>query len=234
MKYFFDTEFHEYEVKPLFRKTIDKIELISIGIVSESNDTYYSICKDFDIKKAWENEWLRDNVLKSIFFDLHKINAHMLNIHQTSKEFNLRNLKRIISFYGKSREQIAKEVKEYVYRINNNLHPDHVFNFDEMIKKYPIEFYAYYGNYDWVVFCWLFGRMIDLPKGFPMYQKDIKQMLDDKVDYVTKYRIPNKGFDDSLSFIKSMLNYPTQDNIHNALDDALWNKKLYEFIIKLK
>lgn len=39
-------------------------------------------------------------------------------------------------------------------------------------------FYAWYADYDWVVFCQLFGRMVDLPKGFPMYCRDVKQMAD--------------------------------------------------------
>lgn len=39
------------------------------------------------------------------------------------------------------------------------------------------EFWGYYADYDWVVFCWIFGKMIDLPKGFPMYCRDLKQSL---------------------------------------------------------
>lgn len=40
------------------------------------------------------------------------------------------------------------------------------------------DFWAYYADYDWVVFCQLFGTMMDLPKGFPMYCHDIKQWCD--------------------------------------------------------
>ena len=35
MKYFLDTEFHEFQKKFLFKKPINTIELISIGIVAE-------------------------------------------------------------------------------------------------------------------------------------------------------------------------------------------------------
>ena len=38
------------------------------------------------------------------------------------------------------------------------------------------EFWAYYADYDWVVLCQLFGRMIDLPKGWPMWCRDLKQL----------------------------------------------------------
>lgn len=40
------------------------------------------------------------------------------------------------------------------------------------------EIWAYYADYDWVVLCQLFGRMIDLPKGWPMYCRDVKQWAD--------------------------------------------------------
>src|SRR5688500_2673686 len=31
------------------------------------------------------------------------------------------------------------------------------------------EFWAYFADYDWVILCQLYGRMIDLPKGWPMF-----------------------------------------------------------------
>jgi len=40
------------------------------------------------------------------------------------------------------------------------------------------EFWAYYADYDWVVLCQLYGRMIDLPTGWPMYCRDLKQEAD--------------------------------------------------------
>jgi len=42
------------------------------------------------------------------------------------------------------------------------------------------EFWGYYCDYDWVAFSWLFGSMVDLPRGFPMYCKDIKQSADER------------------------------------------------------
>lgn len=42
------------------------------------------------------------------------------------------------------------------------------------------EFWAYYAAYDWVAFCQLFGRMIDLPAGWPKYCRDLKQLADSR------------------------------------------------------
>jgi hypothetical protein len=41
------------------------------------------------------------------------------------------------------------------------------------------EIWAYYADYDWVAFCQLFGRMIDLPNGWPMFCRDLKQLAGD-------------------------------------------------------
>jgi len=73
------------------------------------------------------------------------------------------------------------------------------------------EFWGYYADYDWVVFCWLFGAMADLPDGFPMYCRDIKQLA----DALGNPALPNQG-----------------ETEHNALADARWNRKAWEFLAK--
>lgn len=71
------------------------------------------------------------------------------------------------------------------------------------------EFWGYYADYDWVVFCWLFGNMIDLPKGWPKYCRDLKQMAD----------------------MCGRVKFPKQkDGEHCALDDARWNKEMYDYL----
>jgi hypothetical protein len=71
------------------------------------------------------------------------------------------------------------------------------------------EFWGYYADYDWVVFCQIFGAMIDLPKGWPMYCRDIKQWCD---------QLGNPQL-------------PTQESKeHNALHDARWNREAWEFL----
>lgn len=69
-------------------------------------------------------------------------------------------------------------------------------------EKTPYEFWAYFADYDWVVFCQLFGKMIDLPKGFPMYCNDLKQEMH------------------RLGITRD--NLPPNENEHDALEDAKW------------
>jgi hypothetical protein len=64
---------------------------------------------------------------------------------------------------AKTRAQIKNDVLNFVSKGVSGYSDD-------------IEFWGYYSDYDWVVFCGLFGRMIDLPRGFPMYCLDIKQL----------------------------------------------------------
>jgi hypothetical protein len=72
------------------------------------------------------------------------------------------------------------------------------------------EFWAYYADYDWVVLCQLFGTMIDLPKGWPMYCRDLKQWCDS----MGNPKLPEQGKGE-----------------HHALADARWNKQAWEFLI---
>ena len=108
-----------------------------------------------------------------------------------------------------------------------------IINYYNHCKPEDIKFYGYYSDYDWVVFCWLFGKMIDLPKGFPMYCVDLKQTLDEKAKAIyntpTSYCSYNSPQDKLVKHVR----YPKQTNEHNALSDARWNFELYKFLNEL-
>jgi hypothetical protein len=251
MKYYIDTEFLEGTQKEkfpirLFRKeTPNTIDLISIGIVAEDGREYYAISKDFNLEEAWnrfdlketspakkyigifeEKEyWIRENVLKPIFYEWKNKDINFHEIKFTHKEF-----KKLLNKYGKTNKQIAEEVKEFVL-LNKTTKGSKTFYAEHNpILDKPIEFYAYYADYDWVAFCWLFGKMVDLPKGFPMYCNDLKQEL----DRIQEVRFGTSLFNGKLANdIKRLPNYPKQTNEHNALADAKWNKELHEFLNEL-
>jgi hypothetical protein len=42
------------------------------------------------------------------------------------------------------------------------------------------EFWGYYCAYDWVALCRLYGTLMDLPSGWPMLCRDLRQLLDDR------------------------------------------------------
>ena len=80
-------------------------------------------------------------------------------------------------------------------------------------KFTDVQFYGYYSDYDWVVFCQLFGTMMDLPNGFPMFAFDIQQQIEE-------YKI------DKEQLLKEI----PQVNCHNALHDSIWNYNAYKWI----
>ena len=247
------------------RITKPTIDLISIGIVCEDGREYYAISKDFNLKEAWNRYdlvkdgfrdcgmtpiykkvyWIRENVLKPIFIELRAKEVEEYNIVKRINvildypeySFCFREFKRLIKKYGKTNKQIAEEVLEFVYNFAVTGYPKE--NTDKIVPK-DIEFYGYYSDYDWVVFCWLFGKMIDLPKGFPMYCKDLKQELDNKALKSAKSicnqmdsPLQIEVLNNCLDTIKSQPNYPKQTNEHNALQDAHFNYNLYKFLEKL-
>lgn len=193
-----------------------------------------------NIKKVY---WIRENVLKLIWRELifKADECWGMSNKQTEvyyKEiltgaydhhFTFKSLKALIEKYGKTNKEIAQEIKIFVAnRPDNKTHKDVLEN--EYLREKPT-FYAYYADYDWVAFCWLFGKMMDLPNGFPMYCRDLKQMLDEKIEKINYSRLDKTS---PLVTTESMKNnnplYPKQENEHSAICDARWNKKLHEFL----
>lgn len=89
-------------------------------------------------------------------------------------------------------------------------------NFCLRMDKGKPEFYGYFADYDWVVLCQLFGRMVDLPEGFPYFCMDLKQMMVER----------------GLTKEWKQENCPDPEGEHNAFVDADWNKRLYSAIMK--
>ena len=82
----------------------------------------------------------------------------------------------------------------------------------EFVGESP-EFWAYYADYDWVVLCQLYGRMIDLPRGWPMFCRDIKQLAVDLGDPSLPPQISTE---------------------HHALEDARWNREAYYHLMAVR
>lgn len=224
MKYFIDTEFIEGFHKPLFGKKRHFIDLISIGIIAEDGREYYAISNEFNPKDA--SPWVKENVIS-------KLSPKKV---WSNKNGGMDLPNRLY----KSNDTIARDIVHFVAGEPQNPNGPH---------SNP-EFYAYYADYDWVLLCSLFGTMMDLPKGFPMYCRDLKQMLDEKVmihaigvnqalkngvNPIPEEHIKpiNTQFEELLSMYKEDKEYPRQKNEHDALSDAKWNYELYKFIQKI-
>src|ERR1043165_9353515 len=95
------------------------------------------------------SQWVKDNVL-----------AHLPERHVNFSDVSVSPRIKEESRAWKSRQQIREDLLRFV---GDDPKP---------------EFWAYYADYDHVALCQLFGTMMDLPNGWLMYTRDIKQLCD--------------------------------------------------------
>lgn len=144
-KIFYDCEFIEDG------QTID---LISIGLVAGSGEEYYAVSDEFDHQDLLANPWLVENVLPSLPYvrspgDLATW-AWYLRLDYDHPD----------RLAVKPRWRIANEVREFILGQAGVSEP---------------ELWAWYGAYDHVALCQLWGAMVHLPEGIPMFTCDLKQ-----------------------------------------------------------
>lgn len=130
-------------------KTID---LISIGMVTEDGRELYLVNRDAPWKRIKRNDWLMANVVPHLpqphgDWILHMPKSWPIDFHNPAV---------------KAKAQIAEEVRRFLLGDDPHDVPD-------------IELWAWYGAYDHVCLAQLFGRMIDLPPGIPMWTNDLRQ-----------------------------------------------------------
>lgn len=194
MKYFLDTEFIEGFRKPLFGKKRHFIDLISIAIVREDGEVYEAICSEYNFNEA--SPWVKENVIVPLYDK---------TVKEFAKQFNyLHNFHQV---YGKTREEIRSEILAFLGCEPSFSGGWHVLE--------GIEFYGYYADYDWVLFCSLFGTMMDLPSGMPMYCRDLKQTLDEKAAAIEKitYSLALQAFSHEYLTEKGYIKPGTYQNV---------------------
>ena len=223
-RYFLDTEFIEGFRRPYFGLLGPRrhfIDLVSIGLTDQSGArTYYAVSSEFDPADA--DEWVQENVLSPI------VTEYVQTFHGDGRNYVLNALsgkslvqkvRHVQKRIGKTNEQIAGDLLNYVYAPALHEFGGEAWSSDACMDAWlhhnELRFYAYYADYDWVLFCCLFGEMGDLPKGFPQYCNDLMQVLSEKG--IRK--------DELKSFSED-----AQPNEHNALADALWNLSLFKEI----
>jgi hypothetical protein len=160
------------------------IELISIGIVAEDGRELYLVNRDAPWKRIKKNEWLMANVVPKLpqphgDWILHMPKRWLIDFHNPAVQ---------------DRTAIAERVERFLLGEDLETHAD-------------LELWADYGAYDHVVLCQLFGRMVDLPPGVPMFTSDLQQEL---------RRLGNPPLPEQPA------------GVHNALDDARHLKACFE------
>lgn len=182
MRLFYDCEFLENG---------NTIDLISIGIVAENGQEYYAIADNPPlITRTLGHDWLRKHVTPSLpIIDAGEEQPGVVKFACPEPANSPANC-----WYWdeghpdfqhvKTREQIAADVRQFIGRFPNP------------------QLWAWYGAYDHVALAQLFGRMIDLPVGIPMFTNDLKQ----ECERLGNPRMPEQAAGQ-----------------HNALEDARHN-----------
>lgn len=187
MKFFLDCEFIEDGLT---------INLVSIGIVCSDSREYYAINAETDWSKA--DDWVKDKVLSKLpsnkpYYIRDTSGKRMIKVEQEHIKNNWR-----------TKSQIAKEIEEFIF--GSDERP----TIDGYLDN-KIEIWGEYCSSDWVVFYQLWGKMVNLPKGFPYRPNDIIQFMEQSK--LTEDILPRRPIDQ-----------------HHALADAKWIKQAWEII----
>jgi hypothetical protein len=128
------------------------VELISIGIVAEDGREYYAVNADAPWRRIQYHYWLMDNVVPHLPAQLRPERGLVPTRGAMVLEPDYTHPD------VKPKRRIADEVREF------------------LLSADAPELWADYAAYDHVVLCQLWGRMIDLPAGIPMWTHDIQQL----------------------------------------------------------
>jgi hypothetical protein len=155
------------------------VDLVSVGIAAEDGREYYAVNAGADWSRIRHHAWLMANVephLPDAAQNLIRGGAPAPKSHPVLKP----------------KWQIATEVSQFIRDGGSDNRDDH-------------DLIAFYGAYDHVGLCQLWGRMIDLPPWVPMFTHDLRSM--------------SQGLE-QVGFAPVR---PDHDVEHNALADARWN-----------
>lgn len=218
MRYYLDSEFIDSGVNG---RGAD-IDLISIGIVSEDGRSYYAQSVEFNPDAA--SPWVWDNVIPAL--SMHQSSfgrhTHLKPYHKGLLGQSIR-----LHRYGQCTfENPAKDVvgpsgtklpelllcADCPWRTREQIR-DEVVSFLDPEKYGKPELWGWCAGYDFVVFCQLFGTMMDLPDGYPHYIKDIQYILDEHS--ISDDQLPDE---------------PPAGQAHNALVDARYIGQLWSHL----
>jgi hypothetical protein len=171
------------------------IDIISIGMAADDGRSYYAVNSDADWERIKANDWLVRNVLPSLpMRGKTTLDTYVAN---HPNHYPRPGLSMVGPDKADSRVKphwvIANEVRDFI-----------------QATPEP-QLWADYGAYDHVALCQLWGTMMRLPDGVPMWTHDLRQ------------EIERLGLTDA--------DLPQQETgLHNALNDAYQNQAVRRWL----
>lgn len=148
---------YDYDLE--FDEDGDTIELISIAIVADDGRELYAINWDADLDRVRDNAWLMANVVPTLPLTL---GPDRWGTERLAWDFDKPDADKVLS----PKRTIASAVEDFLLDVEHR---------DRTGMLPHVELWADYGAYDHVALAQLWGRMIDLPEGIPMFTHDIQQ-----------------------------------------------------------
>ena len=189
--YAYDTEFIE-------RGATYPLDLLSIGMVSSDGRELYleNVEADWRHILRMGDPWLRENVL-----------PHIKGPFVEGRPW----------WPSPTGDQDWADAKRMTPWRHRDEIRDEILAFTDPQQHGPIErWVGYYADYDHVLLSQLFGRMVDLPKGYPMWTWDLKQ------------EAARLG----INWLGRLVKHdPEVDGPeHSAISDARWVMRAYRFL----
>lgn len=171
-----------YALDTEFMEDGHTIELLSIGLSCEDGSEFYA--QNRNANKSHANDWVREHVLPNL-------------THQDCVPMGRK------TDIGRSKPHCRKQGCPWLYHDQIG---EAILRWMTCLADNNPTFITYYGAYDWVVLCQLFGPMVALPDGWPMYTHDLRSLLD----------------------IQGLRDVTQPDDMpHHALSDAKWILETY-------
>lgn len=173
-----------YDVEFVERGPSIPIQPISFGLVAEDGRELYLINEEC-LSNVMNHPWLSVNVSPSLpIANDQRGDGHFITQWDTEHP----DYGNVISLNG-----LVSEIHKFITYSDTSA-----------------ELWAYYGAYDHVVLCQLFGPMKDLPPGIPMFTHELQQLIEQhpNVPVANQSVVP-----------------------HHALYDARWNRDTFNLLI---
>lgn len=134
------------------------IDLISIGMVRSDGAEYYAVNSEANWAEISKNRWLCENVVPHLPLAGRGMIEHQPNGKGTAKIFQF--AVDMTDTRVKPRWVIANEVRDFILDCEDP------------------QLWADHASYDHVVLAQLWGTMMQLPAGIPMWTRDLRQEIE--------------------------------------------------------
>jgi hypothetical protein len=236
--YYLDIKHIDYEYKPLFGKSRQFRDILSIDIYS-GKERYFAVFNNFNLKKYWfiTDTRYRDKLLKPIYNYLMKICWEICK--EDDYYYNYKDLKSLINAFGKSKDVIIMEIENFLYKTSGGdimkHYPDGYNYYD--IPKDAI-FYTYDSENSWNLFKSIFD-IVGMPYGIHQLSFDLKDIFKIYAEILTEDEIhqltPGVNYKNDMTvWMSNFHNYIlNNEKDEKVINKTVWLSNFHNYILNI-